>query len=80
MNLIIEIGNSSTKLALYNNSKISKINSIENYIDKKFIYEFEKILKEYLKLKQEFKNIYISYVNKEVMNTIKFFFEKSSKT
>ena len=74
MNLIIEIGNSSTKLALYNNSKISKINSIENYIDKKFIYEFEKILKEYLKLKQEFKNIYISYVNKEVMNTIKFFF------
>ena len=79
MNLIIEIGNSSTKLALYNNSKISKINSIENYIDKKFIYEFEKILKEYLKLKQEFKNIYISYVNKEVMNTIKFFFEKKFK-
>ena len=45
MKLILEIGNSSTKLALYNGFKISNINYLENIDNSRFLVNLNNIIK-----------------------------------
>ena len=71
MKLILEIGNSSTKLAVCNGLRISNINYLENTDNAKFLVDLNNIVKNLELKKPKINQIVISYVNKKMMNKIK---------
>ena len=71
MKLILEIGNSSTKLAVYNGFKISNINYLENIDNSRFLVNLNNIIKNLVLKKPNINQIVISYVNRKIMTKIK---------
>ena len=71
MKLILEIGNSSTKLAVCNGFKISNINYLENIDNSRFLVNLNSIIKNLVLKKPNINQIVISYVNRKIMTKIK---------
>ena len=62
MKLILEIGNSSTKLAVCNGLRISNINYLENIDNAEFLVDLNNIVKNLELKKPKINQIVISYV------------------